>query len=225
MRRSSTRTVAAKVHDSVPSVAAKEEKHERRLSTLPLTYERSRLVSEPKSRAVVLGVDEAGRGPLAGPVVAAACAVLDPASDPPVLGVNDSKQVAEEDRERLYEQLTRHPGLVFGVAVVPHTVIDQINVLQATFRGMEEATAACEAKLPKSTHAAHVAIDGPHVPPGIRSAHPSRCDGVIGGDARVYSIAAASIIAKVTRDRLMRELDRTYPAYGFAQHKGYGVAG
>lgn len=193
-------------------------------ATLPLTYEQSRLSAQQRG-AVVIGVDEAGRGPLAGPVVAAACAVLDPSGNPPVLGVDDSKKVDEEERERLYEELVRHPGLVFGVATVDHAVIDEINILQATFRGMQDATANLVAKLPSSAAIAHVAVDGPHVPPGLRSSYGPVAAGVIGGDARVYSIAAASIVAKVTRDRLMREHDRAYPAYGFAKHKGYGVAG
>lgn len=207
-----------------PDGNAQEDSRKVTTGTLPMTYEQSRLAAQ-RGGAIVIGVDEAGRGPLAGPVVAAACAVLDPTGDPPVLGVDDSKKVDEEDRERLYEELMRNPGLVFGVSKVDEGVIDEINILQATFRGMQEATADLVAKLPKSMGVAHVAVDGPHVPPGLKASYGTLATGVVGGDARVYSIAAASIVAKVTRDRLMREHDRAYPAYGFAKHKGYGVAG
>lgn len=135
--------------------------------------------------------------------------------------MNDSKQVGEEDRERLFEQLTHNPGVVFAVSIMSHEVIDEINILQATFKGMENAVTELMAKFPSMR--AHVAVDGPLVPPGIKALYSS--EGVVGGDARIYSIAAASLIAKVTRDRIMRQYSETYPAYGFAQHKGYGVAG
>ena len=109
--------------------------------------------------------------------------------------------------------------------MLSHDIVDEINVLQATFRGMESATAALVAKLPPGIGVSYVAVDGPHVPPGIKTMYASSCEGVVGGDARVYSIAAASIVAKVTRDRIMRDYDKSFPEWGFAKHKGYGVAG
>ena len=190
-----------------------------------------------------VGIDEAGRGPLAGPVVAAALAVVGGAgAGVPVAGVRDSKDVPEEEREALFEALVAHPSVVYGVAVIERDVIDEINILQATMRGMEAAFEQVRRKLAARSGAAtavYALIDGPKVPAAIVAAVDARgsagsaaagapavqfAEPVIGGDAKVYSIAAASLIAKVTRDRIMREADAKYPAYGFAQHKGYGVA-
>jgi len=156
----------------------------------------------------VCGVDEAGRGPLAGPVGAAA-AVLSPGS--PLRGlVRDSKALSASQREALFELLMADTGVRVGVAVVDARIIDEINIFQATMLAMQRAVA--DLKIMPS----HALIDGNHCPE-----LPCRSTAVIGGDAIEPSISAASIVAKVTRDRLMASLDITYPGYGFARHKGY----
>ena len=155
------------------------------------------------------GLDEAGRGPLAGPVVAAACII------PRKLyfeQVDDSKKVPPHIREKLYDILTSHPDIVWGVGVVEHTIIDQINILQATIRAMLEAVSALK-KVPDC-----LLVDGMHLPhPTLPSVK------IIDGDAKSHTIAAASILAKVTRDRLMEKYHTLYPEYGFDRHKGYGT--
>ena len=153
------------------------------------------------------GIDEAGRGPLAGPV-AAACVVMPP--EPLLLYVDDSKKVTEKRREALYDQIMETAVYARVVLASPEE-IDKYNILNATKRAMEEAAkdAPCDLFLVD-------AIDRLHVPGEVR--------GIVHGDALCYSIAAASILAKVTRDRLLRELDEQYPQYGFAKHKGYGTA-
>ena len=164
----------------------------------------------------VAGVDEAGRGPLAGPVVAAAV-VLPPAwlaSDvPPELrGLNDSKQLTEVRREEFFAVLTRLPEIQFAIAVVDATTIDRINILQATHRAMNEALAQLT---PPPDHAL---VDGLRVKTLRFPQTP-----IVKGDARSYSIAAASVLAKVTRDRQAATWDQQWPEYGFAKHKGYGT--
>lgn len=205
-----------------------------------LTLARELGLHSKYSGIVCVGIDEAGRGPLAGPVVAAAVAVL-PGSDStvPVVGVRDSKIVPEDEREKLFTELTTSPRIVFGVEVVSREVIDEINILQATMRGMEASFASVRTQLAARGAAdgtLYALVDGPKVPAAIVAAVEAHCSGrerapravqfaepVIGGDAKVYSIAAASLIAKVTRDRLMRAADVEFPQYGFAVHKGYGV--
>lgn len=157
----------------------------------------------------VAGLDEAGRGAWAGPVVAAAV-ILNPARVPD--GLNDSKQLSPARRERLFNAIEATAHGV-GVGVVGAAVIDRINILEATRQAMIEAVAA----LPRSPD--FLLLDALALP---TVAVPQRA--VVHGDARSVSIAAASIIAKVTRDRLMNALDAQYPAYGFARHKGYGTA-
>lgn len=154
------------------------------------------------------GVDEAGRGPLAGPVVAAACIMP---TDSYIEGVNDSKKLSESARERLFEQITA-AAVAYRVAIVDHTVIDEINILNATKRAMLEAVNGL------SVTPDVVLIDAVKLPLAVHT------ESIIKGDAKSYSIAAASILAKVTRDRLMREYDARYPGYGFAKNKGYGTA-
>ena len=165
---------------------------------------------------VVAGVDEAGRGPLAGPVVAAAVVLpsdwSDTGLDSRLRGLNDSKQLTEAQREDYYAVLTSQPEIRFGVARVEAEVIDRINILQATHRAMNLALAQLQPP-PE-----HVLVDGRPVKSML---FPQTA--LVQGDARSYSIAGASVIAKVTRDRLMRELDRQWPGYGFAEHKGYGT--
>lgn len=164
----------------------------------------------------VAGVDEAGRGPLAGPVVAAAVALpgqwIQQGMPAELLDLNDSKQLTEAERERFFHLLTGHPAVRFAIARVDPETIDQINILQATHRAM----AAALARLHPAP--GHVLVDGLHVG-SIRLPQTP----LVRGDRRSYSIAAASVLAKVTRDRWMIEMDRRYPAYGFARHKGYAT--
>ena len=162
------------------------------------------------------GVDEAGRGPLAGPVVAAAAVLAEEwATDgvPDSLKrLNDSKQLSEPVREELYEAIQTNDTIVSAVAVVEAPVIDEINILQATHRAMNQALAGLE---PPANHAL---VDGRPVP---SLSLPQTA--IVKGDAKSFSIAAASILAKVTRDRLMVQYDEQFPGYGFAGHKGYGT--
>ena len=156
--------------------------------------------------ALVAGVDEAGRGPLAGPVVAAAV-MLDP--DAPIDGLRDSKQLSARARERLAQHI-RERAFGWSLGRAEAEDIDRINILQATLLAMALAVAG----LPTSPQ--HVLIDGLHCPRLSCSV-----EAVVGGDRRFPSISAASILAKVTRDAEMVELDRRYPQYGFKRHKGY----
>lgn len=160
-----------------------------------------------KKGLVIAGADEAGRGPLAGPVVAAA--VVMPV-DEWIEGVNDSKKIAEKKRERLYEEITSR-AVSFGVGIVDVEEIERINILEAARKAFEIALEGL------SVQPAHIFTDAMK----IHSSVPYTP--LIKGDATVYSIAAASIIAKVTRDRIMLEYDKIYPEYGFAKHKGYGT--
>ena len=158
----------------------------------------------------VCGIDEAGRGPLAGPVVIAA--VIMP-KDSMIEGVNDSKKVSEKKREKLYDQIIEE-AISYSVGIVDQNEIDRINILNATKAGLTEAVRTLKVKPDVILVDALTNIDTCGVQ--YRS--------IIKGDAKSYSIAAASIIAKVTRDRIMRQWDEIYPQYGFAKHKGYGTA-
>jgi len=157
----------------------------------------------------VAGIDEAGRGPLAGPVAAAAV-ILDPDKVP--RGLNDSKQLTPEERDIHYKQILRHARAV-AVAFASAAEIDAINIRQATFLAMRRALFAL------AVQPRHVLVDGKDLPPDLGLP----AEAVIKGDAAIASIAAASIIAKVTRDRLMRRLCADYPAYRFSQHFGYAT--
>lgn len=158
--------------------------------------------------SLVCGVDEAGRGPLAGPVCAAAV-ILPP--DLALPGLNDSKKLSDKKRRELYDQITEQ-AVAYGVALVDEKTIDEINILQATFLAMQRAID--QLKVSPDI----VLIDGNRAPELSLS-----CKTVIKGDSLSASIAAASILAKVTRDRLMEEMDGAFPQYGFAVHKGYGT--
>lgn len=168
----------------------------------------------------IAGIDEAGRGPLAGPVVVA-CVVMP--RDSMIEGVNDSKKVSEKKREKLYEQITEE-ALGFGVGIISQEEIDRINILNATKEGLTAAIKEMEKDLQEKQRRfekpeiilvdALTKIDTDHIP----------YKSIIKGDAKSYSIAAASIVAKVTRDRIMRAWDEVYPMYGFEKHKGYGTA-
>ncbi len=156
----------------------------------------------------VAGVDEAGRGPLAGPVVAAAV-ILPP--DALIEGINDSKKLSEKKREELFDVI-REKALAYSIYSVDEKRIDDINILQATFEAMRGAVNALEKK-PE-----YVLIDGDKSP-GIDIPHKT----VVKGDSKSMAIAAASILAKVSRDRYIVKMGEKYPGYGFEKHKGYGT--
>ena len=160
------------------------------------------------SFSYICGIDEVGRGPLAGPVVAGA--VILP-KDCDILYLNDSKQLSEKKREELYA-LIMEKALATGLGVVPPERIDEINILQATYEAMRQA-------IGKLKHKPQLLLNDAVTIPGVSIKQVP----IIKGDAKSISIAAASIIAKVTRDRMMVEYDRTYPQYGFASNKGYGA--
>lgn len=183
-----------------------KEKEEQRLTEL------KKIENEIYKTGVqtICGIDEAGRGPLAGPVVVAA--VIMP-KDSFIEGVNDSKKVSEKKREALYEQITDE-AIALGVGIIDQKEIDEINILNATKKGLTTAIKELKVKPDRIIVDALDKIDTlgiPYTP-------------IIKGDAKCYSIAAASIIAKVTRDRIMRQWDEIYPMYGFEKHKGYGTA-
>lgn len=161
-----------------------------------------------KELGLVCGIDEAGRGPLAGPICAAAV-ILPPDWEPE--GLDDSKKLTEKKREALYDEITQCAP-AWSVGFASRDEIDEVNILQATFLAMRRALAGLE-QTPD-----FALVDG-NRDPGLGI--PTRCE--IGGDGRYACIAAASVLAKVSRDRLMLELDERYPAYGFAKHKGYGT--
>ena len=173
-----------------------------------------------KGAGSIAGIDEAGRGPLAGPVVVA-CVVMP--RDSMIEGVNDSKKISEKKREKLYDEIINE-AIAYGVGIISQDRIDNINILNATKEGLTTAIKEMEKDLKKKDRGfekpdiilvdALTKIDTDHIP----------YESIIKGDAKSYSIAAASIIAKVTRDRIMREWDEVYPVYGFAKHKGYGTA-
>lgn len=160
-------------------------------------------------RGLIAGIDEVGRGPLAGPVCA--CALILP-TDHPVLYLNDSKKLTAKKRDELYDVLKRE-AVSIGIGYESPEIIDEINILQATYSAMRSALAAL------SPGPGFLLIDAVSIP-GVSV--PSRS--IVHGDALSVSIAAASIVAKVSRDRLMEEYDRLYPEYGFARNKGYGTA-
>lgn len=163
---------------------------------------------------LIAGIDEAGRGPLAGPV-AAACVIF-PARGPFVRGADDSKKLSEKRREALYEEI-KASCISYGVSMVGNDRIDEINILQATYEAMREAlriAIAAAGECPERILVDHVRIPEVELPQ-ISITH---------GDAKSITIACASILAKVERDRLMRQYDAEYPEYGFAKHKGYGTA-
>ena len=183
-----------------------KEKEIERLNTLKIIEEDL----QKKGFEKICGIDEAGRGPLAGPVVVAG--VIMP-KDSFIEGVNDSKKVSEKKRELLYDKILDE-AVSYSVAIIGQDVIDEINILNATKKGVTSVVEGLDTKPNLIIIDALEHIDTKGVP----------YESIIKGDAKCYSIAAASIVAKVTRDRIMREWDKVYPQYGFAKHKGYGTA-
>jgi ribonuclease HII len=164
----------------------------------------------------VAGVDEAGCGPLAGPVVAAAVIFpkdwVDTGLPAAFRGLNDSKQLSEEARDKFFDRLRAHSEIHFAVSIVDVETIDRINIRQAAWRAMHQALDQLQPR------AEHVLVDGLRI-----RWLPYPQTPLVQGDARSYSIAAASVLAKVTRDRIMFDLDKQFPGYGFAAHKGYST--
>ncbi len=171
-----------------------------------------------KGVTLICGIDEAGRGPLAGPVVVA-CSLMPKNSM--IEGVNDSKKISEKKREKIYEEIVAE-AIAYGIGIIDQEEIDKINILNATKKGLTLAIKELEEKLQQKNIKrpevilvdALTGIDTLGIP----------YKSIIHGDAISYSIACASIIAKVTRDRIMKQMDKIYPQYGFAKHKGYGTA-
>ncbi len=172
-----------------------------------LLYERT---AHEEGYSLVCGVDEAGRGPLAGPVFAAAV-ILPP--DTIIEGVNDSKKLSEKKRDALFDVICSR-ALAYGIAAADEREIDEINILNATYRAMERAVAMLE-PTPDL-----VIVDGNRLPPGLEV----EARTLVKGDALCHSIACASILAKVSRDRFMLAMAEKYPQYSFEKHKGYGTA-
>ncbi len=183
-----------------------KEKEEERLITLK-KYENE---LRKKGFKYICGIDEAGRGPLAGPVVVAS--VILPENSM-IEGINDSKKVSEKKREKLYDMIIEE-AISYGVGIIGQDEIDEINILNATKKGLTMSLEELIQKPDIILVDALSKINTLGVP----------YESIIKGDAKCYSISAASIIAKVTRDRIMREWDKVYPQYGFASHKGYGTS-
>lgn len=173
-------------------------------------YKMEEFERQNEEKGYICGIDEVGRGPLAGPVMAGAV-ILPPNCD--ILYLNDSKQLSEKKREELYD-IIMEKAIAVGIGAATPARIDEINILQADYEAMTQAVGKLTVKPDV------LLIDAVHIPQLEAYEQIS----IIKGDAKSVSIAAASIVAKVTRDRLMKELDAQYPAYGFAQNKGYGSA-
>ena len=197
--------------DERAGVQALVIKAKKRIETLEKeilrTEEMKRYEREYADCGYICGIDEVGRGPLAGPVVASA--VILP-KDCEILYINDSKKLSEKKREELYEIIMKE-AVAVGIGYATHTRIDEINILQATYEAMREAISKLQVK-------PDILLNDAVTIPGVDV----RQIPIIKGDAKSMSIAAASIIAKVTRDRLMIEFDKAYPEYHFADNKGYG---
>lgn len=158
----------------------------------------------------VVGIDEAGRGPLAGPVTAAACYIPKGIY---LSGIDDSKKLTAKMRDLLFEEIVSDPRIIYAIGIIEAEIVDQINIYQATIQAMLQAINNLQVQPD------YLLVDGLQLP------HPSvSCQKIIKGDAKSQSIAAASVLAKVTRDRLMLSYHEQWPQYGFEKHKGYGTA-
>lgn len=189
------------------------EKYEKQKAAMVEELERLKKMHEFEDKyseyEYIAGIDEAGRGPLAGPVVAAS--VILP-KDCEILYLNDSKQLSAKRRDELFDDI-KQKAIAYGIGIVSQGRIDDINILQATYEAMREAIG----RMSEKQNPDLLLVDAVHIPDvDIKQV------GIVKGDAKSVSIAAASILAKVTRDRFMVEMDKLYPEYGFASHKGYG---
>lgn len=180
----------------------KEEERLKELKKIEMDYHK-------QGMKYIAGIDEAGRGPLAGPVVVG-CVIMP--EDSIIEGVNDSKKISEKKREKLYDEIIEN-AISWSVAIIGWNEIDEINILNATKKGVTECINNLQIKPELILVDALKGIDTCNIP----------YVSMVKGDAKCYSISAASIVAKVTRDRIMREWDEVYPQYGFAKHKGYGT--
>lgn len=198
--RAGVQTLVKRAEKQVEKLAAERE----RLYEMQ-TFERKYRADYP----MICGIDEAGRGPLAGPVVAGAVILPENAD---ILYINDSKKLSAKKREELYGEITER-AVAWSVGQASPEEIDEINILQATYLAMRRAIAALSVQ-------PDILLNDAVVIPDVAT----KQVGIVKGDAKSASIAAASILAKVTRDRMMAEYDAEYPAYGFAAHKGYGTA-
>lgn len=206
--RAVLRPYAGDTRSSAAKLLVQEEK---RITRLMAEFSRIEKMKQFEYKyadlAAVCGIDEVGRGPLAGPVMA--CAVILPKNSD-ILYLNDSKQLTEKKREELFTEIM-NKAVAVGTGCISHEIIDKVNILQATFLAMKQAVEGLSVKPDL------LLVDAVHIPDV-----PYRQVGIVKGDARSVSIAAASIVAKVTRDHMMVEYDRLYPGYGFASNKGYG---
>ena len=189
------------------------EKYEKQKAAMAEELERLKKMHEFEDKyseyEYIAGIDEAGRGPLAGPVVAAS--VILP-KDCEILYLNDSKQLSAKRRDELFDEI-KQKAIAYGIGIVSQGRIDDINILQATYEAMREAIG----RMSEKQNPDLLLVDAVHIPDvDIKQV------GIVKGDAKSVYIAAASILAKVTRDRFMVEMDKLYPEYGFASHKGYG---
>ena len=190
------------------------EKYEKQKAAMAEELERLKKMHEFEDKyseyEYIAGIDEAGRGPLAGPVVAAS--VILP-KDCEILYLNDSKQLSAKRRDELYDEI-KQKAIAYGIGIVSQGRIDDINILQATYEAMREAIG----RMSEKQNPDLLLVDAVHIPDvDIKQV------GIVKGDAKSASIAAASIVAKVTRDRMMKEYDAVYPGYDFAKNKGYGT--
>jgi ribonuclease HII len=188
------------------------------------TFELEKKLIGEEGYDFVIGIDEVGRGPLAGPVVACAVShkhnlkLVNSNWDREYLSIKDSKLLSEKKREELYDFICEH--FHFGVGICDHLTIDRINILEATYLAMKKAIASLSSKAQMTNDKRKIIlVDGNKKIPNLSVEQLV----IVNGDKLVKSISAASIIAKVTRDRMMREADKLYPAYGFSKHKGYGT--
>lgn len=166
----------------------------------------------------VIGSDEAGRGCIAGPVVVASCTILSSAAIPSIQGVDDSKNLSEGERNRIYYEIVSHPEIAWTVAQASNLDIEETNILKATMEGFRESIETLVEQNDLPFNETYSIVDGKTTP---KLGVPVPCRPYVKGDSKVYTVALASIIAKVTRDRIMSDAHEKFPEYGFSKHKGY----